>query len=256
MQITIIGCEEVPFQKVFGIEVGQRILEFYKSNGITMVMNSEVVSIKGNKSKFVTKVVLENDTSLPCDLLIVGTGTRLNTDFLHCSGLKINSNGSIDVDKYMMTNVENIYAGGDIAYAHILTKGNQKDVIQHYQIAQYHGRIAAKNMSGNRLRTQTVPFFFTKILGKSFRYAGHGTHSKVYIHGSLIDLEFVAYYLDDKDHVIGVLTCERDPVASQFAELLTQSKNLHVSEIKNSDDPMGWTKKLYEKPLNSFEGNF
>lgn len=44
--------------------------------------------------------------------------------------------------------------------------------IGHYALAHYHGKIAAKNIAGKETPLKAVPFFWTMLFGKSYRYAG------------------------------------------------------------------------------------
>jgi NADPH-dependent 2,4-dienoyl-CoA reductase/sulfur reductase-like enzyme len=62
-----------------------------------------------------------------------------------------------------------VFAGGDNAYAPIL---DTTACIGHWQLAHYHGRIAALNMVGKPTEVQTVPFFWTMLFGKGVRFAG------------------------------------------------------------------------------------
>lgn len=126
-----------------------------------MIMNSGIKRCIG--TDVVTSVELADGSEIPCDLCIMGTGTTLNTTFLKESGININANGSIDVDMCLRTNVQDIYAGGDIANAPVHAIGGKQAAIGHYQLAQYHGRIAAKNMAGNITELKTVPFFWTML---------------------------------------------------------------------------------------------
>lgn len=64
-----------------------------------------------------------------------------------------------------------IYAGGDIAHAPVLGKGSAS--IGHWQLAHYHGHLAAKNILGQNKPIHTVPFFWTMLFGRSVRYAGN-----------------------------------------------------------------------------------
>lgn len=66
--------------------------------------------------------------------------------------------------------MKNVYCGGDIAYAPIY--GYKPAAIGHYSLAHYHGKIAAMNICGKETPLRTVPFFWTFLLGKSYRYAG------------------------------------------------------------------------------------
>lgn len=68
--------------------------------------------------------------------------------------------------------MENIYAGGDIAYAPLFGSDNISAAIGHYALAHYHGKIAALNISGKNTASNSVPFFWTMLFGKSYRYVG------------------------------------------------------------------------------------
>lgn len=74
--------------------------------------------------------------------------------------------------QYLRTNVENVYAGGDIAYAPIYGSDSVSAAIGHYSLAHYHGKIAALNICGKETPLKSVPFFWTNLLGKNYRYAG------------------------------------------------------------------------------------
>lgn len=76
----------------------------------------------------------------------------------------------------METNVHGIYAGGDIAYAPVTGTDNEKASIGHFQLAQYHARVAALNMVGKKTALRSVPFFFTLLFGHGIRYAGTYEH--------------------------------------------------------------------------------
>lgn len=80
------------------------------------------------------------------------------------------SNGTIETDEYLKTNNSDVYVGGDIAYAPVWSSGDQKAAIGHFPLAHYHGKIAALNMIGRKQRIQNVPYFWTMLFGKGFRY--------------------------------------------------------------------------------------
>lgn len=241
----MVGRTEFPLSDSFGPVIGERVLRFFREQGVNMIMSSGINEVIGNDSQQVSSVVLKDGTQLPCDVLIMGTGGKFNTDFLIGSGLPINANGSIDADLNLKTLIDDIYVGGDIAYAPLYARPNERAAIGHYQLAQYHGRIAAINMvrkTPEELRA--VPVFFTMLFGKGFRYAGHGQYKDVVIEGDLDNFKFVAYFIDDQDKVVAVATCGRDPIVAQFAELLTQGKSVYRRDVENAEEPTGWTKKL------------
>ncbi|CAD7086655.1 unnamed protein product [Hermetia illucens] len=240
-KVTVVGRDNVPLLASFGPQIGQRVLELFKENGVEMVMNSGIKNIIGTDG-VVKSVELADGTQIPCDALILGTGATFNTTFLKDSGVKLNDNGSVDVDMHLRTNIPCIYAGGDLANAPVFSLSNVRTTIGHYQLAQYHGRIAAKNMADKMQELKAVPFFWTVLFGKSIRYSGHGRPNEIHIEGDLKELKFVAFYYDQDGNVIAMASCQRDPVVAQFAELQSQGRRLHRKDIEAS--PFGWAEQL------------
>ena len=87
--------------------------------------------------------------------------------------------------QYLESNVKGVYAGGDVAFAPVL--GTQAN-IGHWQLAQYHGHLAALNIVGKKTEVKTVPFFWTMLFGKGVRYAGN-PYCILWIH--LLQLSFI-----------------------------------------------------------------
>lgn len=240
-KVTVIGRDSYPL-RAFGKEVGERIQKFFEEQKVEFAMKNGIKECIGNSDGAIESVILNDGSTLKADILITGVGTTLNTEFLKDSGIAINSNGSIDTDDYLQSNIPDVFVGGDIANSPILMTGH-RETIGHYGLAQLHGKVAALNMSGMQEKLKAVPFFWTMVFGRSIRYAGHGKPKETKIEGSLEDMKFVAYYIGDDDKVIALSTCNRDPVASQFAEYLSKGKTLTKSEIEA--DPFGWTKNIH-----------
>nr|BAM18407.1 disulfide oxidoreductase [Papilio xuthus] len=112
--------------------------------------------------------------------------------------------------------------------------------IGHIGLSQYHGKVAGLNILKKETQLKTVPYFWTMLFGKSIRYAGCGKPSSTQIEGDIDALKFVIFFFDNSDKVIAVASCMRDPVVSQFAELVYQGKSLYKKDLK--DDPFAWTK--------------
>lgn len=61
-----------------------------------------------------------------------------------------------------------IYAAGDIAtFPYYKTGGNIR--VEHWDVAMQQGRTAAKHMMGKMAPFDSIPFFWTMLLGKSIR---------------------------------------------------------------------------------------
>lgn len=246
-KVTVIGRDSVPLRHSFGAEIGARVQKMFEDNGIEFVLNSGIrrcIETDG----VLTAVELVDGRVLKCDLCFMGTGSRFFTTFLAGSGVEVNRDGSIDVNEFLQTNVPDIYAGGDIANAPVYAIGQERATIGHYPLAQYHGRMAAINMvnAERQQAIEAVPYFWTVLFGKSFRYSGYGVPHETEILGSVADLKYVAVYYDKEDNVIGMASCNRDPVVSQYAELVAGGRRLTKADIR-SEDPLAWTKLITKK---------
>lgn len=72
----------------------------------------------------------------------------------------------------METNVDGVYCGGDVASFPLFLCPESPVAVGHWQMALMHGHTAALNMVGKQTEIRSVPFFWTVLYGKSFRYTG------------------------------------------------------------------------------------
>uniref|UniRef100_A0AAG5CVE0 Rieske domain-containing protein n=1 Tax=Anopheles atroparvus TaxID=41427 RepID=A0AAG5CVE0_ANOAO len=236
-KVTVIGRGAIPLKESFGDAIGKRVMELFQEKGVEFVTHSGIKRCIGEAGT-VKQVELTDGTLLDADICIFGIGSTLYTEFLENSGITVNRNGSVNTDQYLETNLAGVYVGGDIANAPVHSNEGAPATIGHYPLAQYHGRIAALNMLGKSTPLKAVPFFWTVLFGKSFRYCGYGTPEEVIIDGDLQALKFVAFYIGKAGRVIGMSSCQRDPVVAQFAEYSSQGKVLHKSDL--SPNPLAW----------------
>ncbi|XP_012522450.1 apoptosis-inducing factor 3 isoform X3 [Monomorium pharaonis] len=237
--VTVIGRDNVPLKAIFGADIGNRIKQEFDAKGIKFIFKNNIKQFipKDGEKSVLAKVELTDGQILPADIAIIGIGSTFYTDWMKGSSVQMRDDGTVPVNKHLRTNVENVYAGGDIAYAPLYESHDILAAIGHYSLAHYHGKIAALNICGKETPLKTVPFFWTNLFGKNYRYAGHGKPSSIKIHGSLDKLEFIGYYLKD-GKVIGVSSVNADPAAADFANMLYEGKILTEEEI--NANPFGW----------------
>lgn len=94
-------------------------------------------------------ITLKSGKKLEAQLVVWAAGVSPNTDFLKESGIAI-ENG-VCVDDYMQTNIEGIFAAGDVTRAkNLLT--NEPDTITLWTDATLQGKVAAWNVLGVKKR--------------------------------------------------------------------------------------------------------
>jgi apoptosis-inducing factor 3 len=190
LEVTIVGQDAVPFEKQLGKEVGQAFVHLHQQKGVRFRVNTSVASLSGDQA--VEAVVLENKEHLEADLVVLGLGIKPATGFL--KGIALNDDGSLTVDRTLRA-ADGLYAAGDIArYSY----RGQSLRVEHWRVAQQHGRLAALNMLGRNLPYDAVPFFWTIQYFKQLDYIGHAMNwDRVVVHGDLRKPEFIAYYVKD-----------------------------------------------------------
>jgi NADPH-dependent 2,4-dienoyl-CoA reductase/sulfur reductase-like enzyme/peroxiredoxin family protein/rhodanese-related sulfurtransferase/TusA-related sulfurtransferase len=105
---------------------------------------------KGADNRVVAR--LKSGKTVTADLVLLSIGVKPNTGFLAGSGIELGPRGHIVVDDYLKTNIEDIYAAGDvIEVVNPFTK--KKTAVPLAGPANKQGRIAAGNMNGKTLRT-------------------------------------------------------------------------------------------------------
>ncbi len=214
VEVTIVAPEEVPFGSLFGEAVGKMLQQKHEAEGTTFQLGVQANKIEqsANSSSGGLSVTLDDDTTLDADFVVLGVGVRPLTDFLD---LDKNDDGSISVDanlRLQQTAGAPVFAAGDIAEFPDKYSGGRVR-IEHWRLAQQHGRVAAQNMiaatsndngsqtGGASVSMQTfdkVPFFWSKQPGFNLRYVGHvEDFDDVIIDGDVDKPEFIAFYVKD-----------------------------------------------------------
>ncbi|KAM3869167.1 apoptosis-inducing factor 3-like [Diretmus argenteus] len=237
--ITMIGSSELPYQKTLGPEIGRVTMTTLEKEHVKFYMNDMVTEVRGVDGK-VKEVVLKSGTVVPADVLIVGIGVNPNSEFLRGSKIEMDSKSSVIVDKYMRTNIPEVFCGGDVAIFPLAMAKNQLATIGHWQMAQAHGKVAALNMLNKAVELNAVPFYWTVLMGKTIRYAGYGEgYTEIVMKGKLEDLKFLALYIKD-DEVTAAASLNFDPAVSAVAERFAAGKIITKKEAQSDD--LSWLK--------------
>ncbi len=161
----------------FDDEFCDNVSEILSKQGVSLHLNSRVASIDGDKG--VKSVTLDSGEQLPADLVLVSIGARPSNVLAEEAGLLIAENGSIWVDDYMRTSVEDVFAVGDCALKRDFFTRKAAPVWL-ASTATAEARNAGTNIYGIRVLHQiqgTVAAFSTQIGGFSLASAGMTSRS-------------------------------------------------------------------------------
>jgi len=206
LEVTIVGPENVPLARVLGEEVGRFVQRVHEGKGETFRLGRKPAKI-GARS-----VTLDDGSEIEADLVVMGVGVRPRTALAEAAGLKIDR--GVVVDARFRTSNEHVYAIGDVArfpWDDALVR------IEHFSVAERHGRTAALAVLGRTPDIRDVPFFWSAHHDVTISYVGHAeAFDRVAIAGSLDGRDATIGYFEG-DRVRAVATINRD-AASLRAE--------------------------------------
>ena len=127
-------------------EEGSSIAEdALKKAGISIITSHTVSTIVGNSA--VEGIILDSGEEITCDLVVIAIGVLPRTELAVNTELEVHR--GIVVDRYMATNLPNVYACGDVAEAYdFIHNSNRSTPI--WPNAYEGGRAAGYNMAGVR----------------------------------------------------------------------------------------------------------
>jgi len=243
--VTVVGMEKKPMEKVMGQKVGAIFQALLEKNGVKFHMEAGVEKALPSKSdsKKAGSVQLKDGTVYECDLIVEGVGVRPSTDYLtDCPEIKLEEDGSVRVnEEFAVEGLKDVWAVGDIAtYPYHGPGGNGGLTrIEHWDVAQNMGRSVAKsiNKPGSKGK-QFIPVFWSAV-GAQLRYCGHPINGfdDVIIQGetSADSPSWVAYYCKG-DQIQAVASMMKDPYMTQSAELMRRGAMPSKSEIEKGVD--------------------
>ena len=211
LNVTVIGKEDVPFEKQLGKDIGRVLLDLHESKGVAFRLGAEIAALEGNHA--VSGVRLASGETIASDLVVAGFGVKPVTDFTESIALR--KDGGIPVDETLRVN-DDLYAAGDVA---AFPYRDDTLRIEHWRVAQQHARIAARNMLGGDMRVNAPPVFWTIQYMNRLDYIGHAeTWNDLIVHGDLRERRFLAYYV--KDGCVSAATgMDRDADMAALVEL-------------------------------------
>lgn len=218
VEVAVVEPLKLPLAHILGEEMGRVFESFHREHGVQMYFEESATGFEGDNR--VRRVVTKSGRQLECDFVVVGVGVEPVTEVIAGTGVKLDN--GIVVDEYCQTNIEGIYAAGDVArHYHPLVGRHIR--VEHYQNAISQGQAAARNMLGKQQPYAEVHWFWSDQYDYNIQYAGfHGEWDQFVVRGSLEQWNFVGFYLRDQ-RIIAAVAINR-PKDLRLAMPLIQAK--------------------------------
>ena len=220
MSVTVVGRDAVPFANLLGDRVGAAIQALHESKGIAFRLRAGVEAVEDGA------VLLASGERLPTRLVLAGLGVEPVLDY--APGLPRAEDGGLQADASLRV-CDGIWAAGDIASVSGWPR------IEHWRVAQQHGRIAALRMLGKEAAYEGVPFFWSAQAGKRLQMLGHASGwDDIAYDGDVEGFDFTAWYVK-AGQVQATLICGRDRAASILSHAMRKPLTLAASRALVAD---------------------
>lgn len=208
-ECSIVMQEEVTLERQFGSEIGgffQRVLE---ERGVAVHGADELERFEGADGR-VGRVVTKGGLELDCDCVVIGCGVMPDVMLARGAGLELGETGGVKCSARLESSAPGVYAAGDMCEFDDVASGGRRR-IEHLDVALRQGETVARNMLGQDVPHEAVPYFFADLAdGASMEYVGRSSGDPI-IRGSLEDERFSAFYVEE-DRLIGALCVGRPEI--------------------------------------------
>uniref|UniRef100_A0A671QN19 Apoptosis inducing factor mitochondria associated 5 n=1 Tax=Sinocyclocheilus anshuiensis TaxID=1608454 RepID=A0A671QN19_9TELE len=227
------GCSHTDIKYALNDYLLTLLCLFFKmleERGVTFYMNDAIAEVQGENRR-VKAVKLKSGITIEADLLIVGIGVNPNSEFLKGSPIRMDSKNYVIVDKYMRTNVTDVYCAGDLTFFPLKMAKGQNVSIGHWQTAQAHGNQRCVYL----LILPTFRSILTyRALSYTRRNAAPGT-TQVFF-ASFSPTQFLKYWLCTfncrDDEVVAAAGLNVEPTVSVVAERLAEGRVITKAEAE------------------------
>ncbi len=226
IEVTVIGPDEIPFERNFGKEIGNLLKGELEKKGVSFKLKSKIKSFKGDTE--VRSVVLESGEEIETDFVVAGIGVVPATEFL--SGIDLQKDRSLKTDAYLCVKGD-VFASGDVATFPDFRTGDFIRV-EHWRLAEQLGRIAGANMAGKKIKYEEIPFFWTVQADLNLRYVGFTKEwDDIVTDGDIANKKFISYFVK-KNKIMAAAGVNQDKEIDAIHLLMKEKKLPEISSIK------------------------
>jgi NADPH-dependent 2,4-dienoyl-CoA reductase/sulfur reductase-like enzyme len=215
----------------------------YRDKGVEVLLGDQIAEFRGEDGRL-TGARTRAGRELSAELAILGVGVKPATDFLEGCGIEL-EDGTVVVDERFATNVQGVWAVGDIARFHDPVFGHRR-LIQHWTNANHHGERLGRLLAGDDAPYDQVAFFFSEVFGTKIGLLGDldGGHDELVMRGSLEARALIGWYLSD-DRLVAAIVVGQPPELQEEINVLLRAR-ARVADRIGLTDPDATPLEVFE----------
>jgi 3-phenylpropionate/trans-cinnamate dioxygenase ferredoxin reductase component len=223
---TMVMQEALPLSRGFGADAGRFFAETLGGHGIAFSASDELEGFEGADGR-VTHVITRAGARLEADAVVIGVGVNPDVSLARKAGLQIGENRGVVADAGLRTAADGVYVAGDVAEYVSVVNGGRRQRIEHWDVAFSQGRTVARNMLGQDVTHDVVPYFFSDLADwAAIEYVGPAYEwDREIVRGSLQEGAFTVFYLQGET-VQGALTVGRSGDLQTARRLIAEGTEL------------------------------
>ncbi|MDX1753394.1 MAG: FAD-dependent oxidoreductase [Salinimicrobium sediminis] len=178
--VSMLIREKAFWQNALPLKDAEFVSRHIQSHGIVLKHETELKEINGSNGR-VNSVETSSGEKIECDVLGISVGVKPNISFLEGSGIE--TNRGILVDRYLRTNIPDVYAIGDCAQHREPVTG-RKAIEAVWYTARMMGETVAQTICGNPFKYKpghwfnSAKFFEIEFQTYGFVSANPGEHEQ------------------------------------------------------------------------------
>jgi NADPH-dependent 2,4-dienoyl-CoA reductase/sulfur reductase-like enzyme len=157
--------------RLFPPDMARFLIDYYRRKGVNIYSRERIIAV--DRQPKGTQVTMHSGKKLWADTVVIGIGISPATEVASAAGIKVDpqSPGGILVDNNLRTNALSVYAAGDVASIFNPVLG-QRMRSEHEDNALVMGDFAGRNMSGEPIRYDYLPYFYSDLFDLGYEAVG------------------------------------------------------------------------------------
>jgi NADPH-dependent 2,4-dienoyl-CoA reductase/sulfur reductase-like enzyme len=234
--VTVVEAAPLPLLGVLGAEMAEVFADLHREHGVVLHLGAKIEDI-ALADGHAAGLHLSDGSTVDAGAVVVGVGAAPNVGLALAAGLDVD-NGVL-VDAALRTSDPAIWAVGDVANHDHPVLG-ERIRVEHWANALNQPATAAKSILGQDVVYSNLPYFYSDQYDLGMEYVGYapaGSYTQVVIRGDRAGRQFVAFWLDEGNHIKASMNVNVWDVVDEIKPLIAEKIPVDPANLADSTVP-------------------